>query len=640
MIRPRMIPIFCSATLLLTPVWAAQDRQAASAPTQTGAASAQTGQSAVPLFRTNANLVMVDVIVRSRQQPVTGLKQPDFHISENGRQQKITIFEEHRASDALEAVKAPPLPPHVYTNYPTFQLTSAANVLLLDGLNTPISDQVYLRRRMLQFLGTIPPGTRVAVFTLGTTLRMISGFTTDPAEVAKALGPGNGHAERSALLDPDFEEVSNQQLDLANALGISQMAISSLKQFVSDNENFAVGLREEVTLDALDELARYLSTIPGRKNLVWFSASFPLRFLQGGSDPNMDPMADYTGQVKKAAELLALSRVAVYPVDTRGLLNTPSSDAGTMAGLANEMRTAPAGATVNGPGAVGQGGGGNTGIGSFSEDQSETQNPEPGVGGEVGLKDQRFMNDVVSDHFNMDQIAKQTGGEAFYNRNKLGSVLGEAIANGSSYYTIGYTPEDRNYDGALRQIAVQVEGGRYDLEYRHAYFADNPANAAKWTAGKRNALIDAMQHGSPALSQVVFNVRVLPANDPVLKNVTVAAGPAGSLAGQLKNPRRFVVDYWIDPRGLDHKTQPDGGQQSQIEVTEVAYDVDGLRVNYADQALGITQTQEQAAKALQGGLPLRQQIDLPAENVYLRIGVHDMLSGRIGTLEIPVPAGK
>ncbi|HLJ76557.1 MAG TPA: VWA domain-containing protein, partial [Acidobacteriaceae bacterium] len=385
MVRPRLIPIVCSATLLLTPVWAAQE----SHPPSGQSGSAQAGQGAVPLFRTNANLVMVDVVVRSRQQPVEGLKQPDFHISENGREQKITVFEEHRATDAVEAVKAPQLPPHMFTNFPHYQLTSAANVLLLDGLNTPLSDQVYVRRRMLQFLGTIPPGTRIAVFTLGTTLRMITGFTTDAAEVAKALGPGKGHAERSALLDPDFDEVANQQLDLANALGLSDLAISSMKQFVSDNQNFAVGLREEVTLDALDQMARYLSTIPGRKNLVWFSASFPLRFLQGGSDPNMDPMADFSGQVKKAAELLALSRVAVYPVDTRGLLNTPSSDAGTVAGLANEMRTAPAGAS--GQGAVGQGGGGNTGIGSFSEDQSETQNPEPGVGGEVGLKDQRFM---------------------------------------------------------------------------------------------------------------------------------------------------------------------------------------------------------------------------------------------------------
>jgi hypothetical protein len=52
-------------------------------------------------------------------------------------------------------------------------------LLLLDALNTPLSDQVYVRRRMVQYLHTIPPGTRIAVFTLGSHLRIIEGFTTD-----------------------------------------------------------------------------------------------------------------------------------------------------------------------------------------------------------------------------------------------------------------------------------------------------------------------------------------------------------------------------------------------------------------------------------------------------------------------------
>jgi hypothetical protein len=35
-------------------------------------------------------------------------------------------------------------------------------------------------------------------------------------------------------------------------------------------------------------------------------------------------------------------------------------------------------------------------------------------------------------------------------------------------------------------------------------------------------------------------------------------------------------------------------------------------------------------------LRLHQEIDLPAGKVYLRIGVRDLMSGRIGTLEIPL----
>jgi VWFA-related protein len=608
------------------------------------------GQAGQPVttFRTNANLVLLDVVVRSKQQPVLDLKQEDFQIREDGKPQKISVFEEHRATDAETVVNAPKLPPHVFSNAPQYTLTSAANILLMDGLNTPLSDQVYVRRQMLKYLSTIPPGTRIAVFALGSKLHIITGFTTDASEVAKALTKGRGQAERSPVLDPDFDNAINLQMTLAQALGLSGVAVSGIDQFLSDTQNFEVGLRTEMTIDALQQIARYLSTIPGRKNLVWFSAAFPLRFLQGGENPNMDPMADYSGMVRKAAELLALARVAVYPVDSRGLLNTPSSDASSTAGLANAMQAAPTGAS--GQGAVSGGTtsiatpAGNAGIGSYSMDQlaaqSATVGSEPGVGGEVNSKDQTFVTDQAWDHFNMEQIAKETGGQAFFNRNALGQVVGEAIANGSSYYTIGYTPVDRNYNGALRSIDVNVASGHYDLEYRHAYFADPPGDEVKWTPGRQNALIDAMQHGSPSMAQVLFNVRVLPASDPVVKNEPAGQGPAGAMAANLKQPQRYIIDYWIDPRGLDQKTLPDGSVESQVELTEVAYNDEGIRINYADQGLSLTQTSQQAQRSLQGGLGVHEQIDLPAGRVYLRVGVHDLVSGRIGTAEIPVVAGK
>ena len=648
----RYLPLVGSLALIFTPLWAAQE-QAGSAPApaaqqtpaQAGAAPASAAGETLPLFRTNANLVLLDVVVRNKQQPVLGLGQSDFQVLEDGKPQRVTVFEEHRATDAPEVAAAPQLPPHIVSNAPQYTLTSAANVLLLDGLNTPLSDQVYIRRRMLQYLAAIPPGTRIAVFTLGAKLHIITGFTTNAAEIAKALGPGRGNPQSGPVLDADFDNALNLQESLANSLGLSGLAVSGIDQFISDTQNFEVGLREEMTIDALDEIARYLSTIPGRKNLIWFSANFPLRFMQGGSNPNMDPMADYTGMVKKAAELLAMSRVAVYPVDSRGLLNTPSSQASTVAGIGNEMQSAPAGAQVNGGGQVGQGGGGNTGIGSFSQDQLTQQgasvNAEPGVGGELGVNDQTFVTDQAWDHFNMEQIAKVTGGEAFYNRNALGQVVGEAVANGSSYYTLGYAPQDRNYNGALRNISVNVESGHYDLEYRHAYYADDPAHQMKLTEGRQSPLVDAMQHGTPPLSQVIFNVRVLPEGDPEVKSDTVAPGPAGATAASLKKPRRYMVDYWIDTRTLEHKTLPDGKLQMQVELTEVAYDDEGIRENYADRALELDQTQQQAAlAATRGGLPLHEQIDLPAGNVYIRVGVHDLLSGSIGTLEIPIAAGR
>jgi hypothetical protein len=81
----------------------------------------------------------------------------------------------------------PDLPPNTYSDFPQFAVTSAVNVLLLDALNTPLSDQMYVRQQMLQYLKNIPPGTRIAVFTLASRLRIVQGFTTDSSVIAKAL---------------------------------------------------------------------------------------------------------------------------------------------------------------------------------------------------------------------------------------------------------------------------------------------------------------------------------------------------------------------------------------------------------------------------------------------------------------------
>ncbi|MGC2621313.1 MAG: hypothetical protein WA414_19875, partial [Acidobacteriaceae bacterium] len=204
----------------------------------------------------------------------------------------------------------------------------------------------------------------------------------------------------------------------------------------------------------------------------------------------------------------------------------------------------------------------------------------------------------------------------------------------------GYDPGNQNYNGAVRKIDVRVEGGRYDLEFRHSYFADNPTVAAKWIAGKTSPLIDAMQHGTLPLSQVLFDVRVLPVSDPEVKAEPVTAGPAGGMAKNMKRAQRYMVDYWVDPRSLEHAALPNGKQQTQLEVTEVAYDDEGIRLNYADRGFSLKLTAQQSAQDLRAGLALHEQIDLPPGKVWLRLGVHDLVSGRIGTVEVLVDVPK
>lgn len=92
-----------------------------------------TTPAAAAVYRTQASLVLVDVVVSEKGKPVEGLPSNRFHLFENGKEQRLVVFEEHRSGDTPQIGKVPELPLGVYSNYPRFAVTSAANVLLLDA---------------------------------------------------------------------------------------------------------------------------------------------------------------------------------------------------------------------------------------------------------------------------------------------------------------------------------------------------------------------------------------------------------------------------------------------------------------------------------------------------------------------------
>jgi VWFA-related protein len=606
MIRSRCFPLVCSTALVLVPTWIVL--------AQSGAPAVQQKPDEEPaIFRTTANLVLLDVVVTDKGNAVQRLKASDFRISEDGREQNITAFEEHRATDAVESAKVETLPPHTFSNAPRYAITSAANVLLLDALNTPLADQVYVRQRMLKYLHTIPPGTRIAVFTLASKLRMVEGFTTDSTTIENALKEARGHPELSPVMDPLYDQQMAPMGLLADSGGASAEAVEAMNQFAAETAGFEVDLRLNITIDAMEQLARYLSTVPGRKNLIWYTGAVPINI---GPDPTQeDPSAsqrDYGDRLSKLAELMALARVAVYPVDARGLVNVTGDQA------ENNQQ--------------------NPGILTLTPNSRPVAVPIPSTSEVIDQANTQFLVSNFAEHSTMDQIANETGGKAFYNTNAVGEAVVKSITNGANYYTIGYIPANKNYNGTYRKIDVQMPEGHAELEYRHGYYADDPAQTAKLMPGRLSPLIAAMQHGVLPQSQVLFRVRLLPASDPELKDEKISPDPAGALVKTLKPPlQRYVADFTIDPSGFDSRPLADGRVHREMELTQVAYDAEGIRLNYTDGGFAVDTPPAQSA---QQGIRMHQEIDLPAGQVFLRIGVHDLISGRIGTVEIPLQVAK
>ncbi len=174
-------------------------------PGQTATQPAKPNANEGRVFQANARIVVLDVVVTGKgRRPLTGLHKQDFVLTEDGHPQAITYFEEHSSAQPLPAgqTNLPDLPPNVFTNIPRVNSTEAVMVLVLDSLNTPLDDQRFVRAQMLKYLKKLEPGRRMAIFILGTKLRLLQGFTDDPALLVAAINERKNGAGATGFAPP------------------------------------------------------------------------------------------------------------------------------------------------------------------------------------------------------------------------------------------------------------------------------------------------------------------------------------------------------------------------------------------------------------------------------------------------------
>jgi VWFA-related protein len=556
-----------------------------------------------PDIKVSSRLVVVDVVVRKGSRPVSGLEQSGFALYEDGVPQAIRYFTPHFTdqTDAAHAPPAPPpaLPPDTYTNLPAANVSDSVTVLLLDGLNTEPSDVQYVRREMISYLKKMPSGRRIAVFALGHQLRMLQGFTTDSSRLMAALEKASATSPKSLLPDDAF---GNGIAAVINGPGVSADDSANSANFDAASDAGLVNMRADMTIEAMQQLTRYLAGEPGRKSLVWFSGSFPAQLvsiarLVAGS--LAQPMRMFDQQVKETADMLAVSRVAVYPVEVRGVLLMPM-------GAAAAFPIGGAGPAPN-------------------------ESPTPAA------TQQAFL-ERAAEHATMDVLAQQTGGRAVYDSNGLQEAMADALDDGSNYYTLAYVPTNTNYNGAQRNIQVHLAHEKADLFYRRSYYADAAMLSENGATQDGKAIfLQSMTRSLPASSQIVFDVRVA-APDQKSPNGSVAGGNS-----VMKNrAARYAIDYAASLGTISLAENANGMRQGHIEAVAIAYDRDGNRLNWVANDLPIAFDQAGWSQFSRSGLQIHQVLDLPAGDIYLRVGLYDPSSGHFGTFEVPlqVAAGK
>jgi hypothetical protein len=191
---------------------------------------------------------------------------------------------------------------------------------------------------------------------------------------------------------------------------------------------------------------------------------------------------------------------------------------------------------------------------------------------------------------------------------------------------------------------VKVDRPGVRVLYRNGYNADNIAENAitpelslATTAPEPygNNMQASMERGVPTSSQLLFTVRVDPVTDTVNPPGTKVQGVLDpKLLG--KPLRRYEFRFSMPGRQITFTDAPDGMHKGSVEFDVAAYDVYGKLITDLSQSIDLPLTADRY-KQLQGSpFGVVQQLDLPPGEMFLRIGILDRVSDKVGTTEIPL----
>ena len=376
-------------------------------------AQAQAPQTAT--FTSNTNLVIVDVTVRDKAgQPIAGLKASDFTVLEDGKPQKISVFEFQKLSDEPEPppklaladqLKLPEAPKTTITAEKPGQIQyhdKRLMVFYLDFSSMGVEEQLRAQDAALEYLDKrITKDDLVAILLYTSAVQVLSDFTGDRdalTGILKALPIGE-MSEMAGLADTDD---SNGE-DTGAA-------------FVADETEFNI-FNTDQKLAAIEQAARMLAPLPEKKALLYFSA--------GVNKTGIDNQAQLEATINAAVK----ANLAIYPIDARGLMaDPPGGDASHAA---------------------------SRGTGIYN--------------GSVYNQQRATINDSQETLYT---LAADTGGKAFFDSNDIAAGIVQAQQQMRSYYLLGYYTTNSAQDGKYRKITVKLNNQMSArLEHRKGYYA-------------------------------------------------------------------------------------------------------------------------------------------------------------------------
>ncbi len=276
-------------------------------------------------IRAAVDLVEVDAQVTDRDgKPIKGLRQDQFTVSEDGKDQKISSFEYNDVEKIETAGGGADAAPVTISIAGVAQPETLRPIVRDHRLIVLFFDLTSLQPEDLErstdaakkFISQqMTAADLVGVVAYGNQLRVVSDFTTDRDLLDRSV---------DALL-PGKESALAALADAAAQNGEDTVTQDTGAAFTADDTEFNV-FNTDSKLIALESLTDLLREIPGKKSVLQFTSGI----TQTGEENRM--------QLRATTDAANRANVSIYTVDSRGLMaDVPGGDASTASASGNSL---------------------------------------------------------------------------------------------------------------------------------------------------------------------------------------------------------------------------------------------------------------------------------------------------------------
>jgi len=369
----------------------------------------QSNQDMGYVMSSESDLVLTNVVVRDSKtgNVVTGLKQSDFTVLEDGKPQQISSFDfesvdmakplneatisglasSATGKTATSGVRPEDLKDHRLIVF-FFDLTS----MQPEDLDRAVeAAHDFLMHKM-------QPADLVALVSLDTELKVDQDFTSDKDKLAGEIGMYNG-TEGSAF---------------AQGANANSNQVEDASGYTPDEQEYN-DINTDRELYALRAISKSLERINQKKSLLYFSG--------GLTRDGIENQASLRAAINAAVR----ANLAIYSLDTRGLQAVTIGDAST-----GSLRGT---SSYNGAGLQN----------SFNANFDSTET--------------------------MTALSADTGGKAFLDSNDFAPAFAQIQKDSSAYYVVGFNSSNHARDGRFRKLQIRVNRPGVKLEYRPGYYA-------------------------------------------------------------------------------------------------------------------------------------------------------------------------